>query len=167
MLNLANETELETLSPSPNQAKGNGDKVIILKGAAFGVKEEGEPITHRLNLEISRPSLTMVIGRIGSGKSTLLKGLIGELPTMAGSIQSTFKELAYCEQQPWLANGSIQNNILGYSTLETKWYETVIRSCALDKDFATLPHGDQSLVGSKGITLSGGQKARVVRLISK
>ena len=166
MLNFVNETEVETLSPPLIQSDRNSDDILILKGAAFGVKEGGAPITHGLSLEVHRSSLTMVIGRVGSGKSTLLKGLVGELPTSAGSIQSTFKESAYCEQQPWLVNDSIQNNILGHSALEAKWYETVINSCALDRDFATLPFGGLSLVGSKGISLTGGQKARVVRLIS-
>ena len=163
-MNFVNETELETLSTHPIQSARNSDDIIILKNAAFGVNEEGAPITHGLNLDVRRSSLAMVIGRVGSGKSTLLKGLIGELPLSAGSMQSIFTESAYCEQQPWLANASIQNNILGYSTMEAKWYETVIKSCALDKDFAALQFGGLTLVGSKGITLSGGQKARVVRL---
>lgn len=139
------------------------DKILILKDAAFGMKDDGTSITHGLDLEVCRSSLTMVIGKSGSGKSTLLKGLIGELPTCAGSIEKTFQESAYCEQQPWLVNDSIQNNILRHSTLEARWYETVIKACALDKDFATLPSRGLTLIESKGISLSGGQKARVVR----
>jgi ABC-type bacteriocin/lantibiotic exporter with double-glycine peptidase domain len=137
-----------------------------LRDAAFGAKEEGTPIIYGITMNVHRSSFTMVLGKVGSGKSTLLKGLVGELPIGAGSVRGTFKEAAYCEQQPWLVNDSIQNNILGHSTLEAKWYETVIKSCALDKDFATLPSGGLTIVGSKGISLSGGQKARVVSLAS-
>jgi len=103
----------------------------------------------------------MIIGKVGSGKSTLLKGLLGELPATAGSVQINFSGSAYCEQQHWLVNDTIQNNIIGQSTLEARWYETVVNACALDKDFAVLPSGGLSLIGSKGISLSGGQKARV------
>jgi ABC-type transport system involved in cytochrome bd biosynthesis fused ATPase/permease subunit len=106
----------------------------------------------------------LIIGKVGSGKSTFLKGLIGELPSTAGSMKRTFTEAAYCEQQVWLTNDTIQNNILGQSNLEARWYESVINACALDKDFETLPLGGLSIVGSKGISLSGGQKARVVCL---
>jgi ABC-type bacteriocin/lantibiotic exporter with double-glycine peptidase domain len=153
------ELELETLNL---RSVRNSGSILTLRDAAFGTKEEGALITHGINMEIRRSSFTMVIGKVGSGKSTLLKGLIGELPIGAGSMRGTFKETAYCEQQPWLVNDTIQNNILGHSTLEAKWYETVINSCALDRDFATLPSGGLTLVGSKGISLSGGQKARVV-----
>ncbi|TVY60887.1 ABC transporter FUM19 [Lachnellula suecica] len=156
-----NGIELDNLTPLNTQTDRSHDPVLRLDNAAFGVKEAGAPITHSLNMKVHRSSLTMLIGRVGSGKSTLLKGLIGELPLSAGSIHTAVTESAYCEQQPWLFNDSIQNNILGHSALEAKWYETVIKSCALDKDFATLPLGGLTLVGSKGISLSGGQKARV------
>jgi ATP-binding cassette subfamily C (CFTR/MRP) protein 1 len=165
ILNPVNEIEMESLSCHQVQSEHNSEHVIILKDAAFGIKENRAVITHGLNLEVRRSSLTMIIGKVGSGKSTVLKGLIGELPTSTGSIESKFRESSYCEQQPWLFNASIQNNILGYSPLEAKWYETVIKCCALDKDFSAFQFGDLTLVGSKGITLSGGQKARVVRLL--
>jgi ATP-binding cassette subfamily C (CFTR/MRP) protein 1 len=106
----------------------------------------------------------MIIGKVGSGKSTLLKGLIGELPVTAGSVQRKFMEVGYCEQQAWLVNDTIQSNILGQSALEARWYVTVVKACALDRDFAYLPLGELSVTGSKGISLSGGQKQRVVSL---
>jgi len=158
--------DIELASLGTLQVQSNDDKKIILmlKDAAFGVAEDGRPIIHGLNLIIYRFSLTLVIGKVGSGKSTLLKSLIGELPLSAGSMHSIFNESSYCEQQPWLINDSIQNNILGHSNLEGKWYQTVVNSCALDKDFEALPLGGLTIIGSKGISLSGGQKARVVRI---
>lgn len=134
----------------------------MLKDTAFGVGEDNRPIIQGLNLTINRYSLTLVIGNVGSGKSTLLKSLIGELPLRSGSMQITSSESSYCEQQPWLINGTIQNNILGPSTFDEEWFQTVIKSCALDRDFESLPLGKLTPIGSKGISLSGGQKARVV-----
>jgi ATP-binding cassette, subfamily C (CFTR/MRP), member 1 len=46
--------------------------------------------------------------------------------------------------------------------LDAQLYDQVIRACDLEKDFAQLEGGDDTIVGSKGLTLSGGQKQRVV-----
>jgi ATP-binding cassette subfamily C (CFTR/MRP) protein 1 len=162
MLNLTKEIEPNTLSPYQTQRIGQDTPMLTLRDVSFGTKEEGAPITQKLNMEVFRSTLTIIIGKVGSGKSTLLKGLLREIPSSTGSVEYKFSESAYCEQEPWLVNGTIQNNILGQSTLEARWYETVVAACALDKDFAALPMGDLSLIGSKGISLSGGQKARVV-----
>jgi ATP-binding cassette, subfamily C (CFTR/MRP), member 1 len=47
------------------------------------------------------------------------------------------------------------------SPYDSEWYETVIEACGLQQDLAILPDGDETVVGSKGITLSGGQKQRL------
>jgi ATP-binding cassette subfamily C (CFTR/MRP) protein 1 len=153
---------MEITSYAPSSSNQNRADILTLRNVAFGMKEEGSPIIYGINMNVTRFSLTMVIGKVGSGKSTLLKGLLGELPASVGSIRRQSTEAAYCEQQPWLINDNIRNNILGQSIFEAGWYQTVIKSCALDKDFAALPLGDLSRIGSKGISLSGGQKARVV-----
>jgi ATP-binding cassette subfamily C (CFTR/MRP) protein 1 len=72
-------------------------------------------------------------------------------------------EVAFCDQTPWLVNGTVQKNILGYSNFDGLWYNSVIHACGLEEDISNLPLGDQSLIGSKGIMLSGGQKQRIVR----
>jgi ATP-binding cassette subfamily C (CFTR/MRP) protein 1 len=142
----------------------SGTAVMKLENATFGTKEGGLPIIRSLDLNVNRSSLTMIVGKVGSGKSTLLKGLISEIPLTSGSMQRCFAEAGFCEQQAWLVNDTIQNNILGQSNLEARWYDTVVKSCALYKDFALLQLGDLSVIGSKGISLSGGQKQRLVSL---
>ena len=159
---LGSEVELRPINQQRQSTDDGTQEVTNLKGASFGIKEEGAYITRDLDLELARSTFTIIIGKVGSGKSTLLKGLIGELPLNTGTISSNISSFAYCEQEPWLVNDTIQNNILGHSALEARWYETVINACALDKDFANFPLGGLSVVGSKGISLSGGQKARVV-----
>ena len=111
-----------------------------------------------INLEIQKGSLTMIIGPIGSGKSTLMKAILGELPCSSGTIFSTSFKTAYCAQTPWLLNTSIQQNSCGLTTnsaVDEKWYSTVLFTCALDTDIQNLPEGDQTIVGSRGIALSG------------
>jgi ABC-type bacteriocin/lantibiotic exporter with double-glycine peptidase domain len=70
--------------------------------------------------------------------------------------------VAFCDPNPWLINGSVQRNILGFSKFDGPFYRAVLHACGLEDDLATFPMGDQSLVGRKGIILSGGQKQRLV-----
>lgn len=69
--------------------------------------------------------------------------------------------VAYVSQTAWLQNDSIKNNILFGLPLVEKRYKAVLTACALDKDIDYLEDGDETEIGEKGITLSGGQKARV------
>lgn len=71
-------------------------------------------------------------------------------------------QVAYCSQTPWLANSSVMENIIGFSTYEKDWYDKVVSACALEKDIEQLPHGRHTVVGSQGVALSGGQKQRLV-----
>jgi ATP-binding cassette, subfamily C (CFTR/MRP), member 1 len=154
--------ELQTFNPPKRDAEGTDNTIIKLNNASFGSKELGQPILQTLNLSIPRSTITIIIGKVGSGKSSLLKSLIGEIPLTSGTLHRQFSSSAYCDQQPWLINDTIQNNILGQAALEARWYDSVVKACALDRDFEELEAGELSLVGSKGISLSGGQKARVV-----
>ncbi|RAO71528.1 uncharacterized protein BHQ10_007540 [Talaromyces amestolkiae] len=109
-------------------------------------------------------NLVAIVGPVGSGKSTFLKGLAGETPVLQGKLFIKYLDLAFCEQTPWLANGSIRDNIIGESPLsafDAKWYSTVVTACGLDLDLKRMPAGDETLVGSNGAKLSGGQKQRI------
>ncbi|CAD2219840.1 ABC transporter transmembrane region/ABC transporter, putative [Angomonas deanei] len=77
-----------------------------------------------------------------------------------------FGSCVYCPATPWLQNDTIRGNItsgkmVSSSQMNRRWYRTVVRACALDKDFDNLPKGDQTVVGDKGMQLSMGQKVRV------
>lgn len=69
--------------------------------------------------------------------------------------------VAYTAQTPWLRNASIKDNILFGLPYVRKRYKKTLAACALEKDLSYLEDGDQTEIGEKGITLSGGQKARV------
>lgn len=105
----------------------------------------------------------MLVGPVGCGKSTLLKGLLGEVPCFGGTVQIASVSVAYCDQSPWHMNETIQQSIIAISKFDAKWYKTVLRACALEIDLKQLPRGDQTVIGSKGIALSGGQGQRIVR----
>ena len=158
--------ELHTLKPAikdlGNQAE-LGDAIIIRNGT-FGWSSSDGSVLRDISLSIRISQLSMIIGPVACGKSTLLKALLGETPSSQGFVYVSTTEVAFCDQTPWLINGSVQRNILGFSNFDGPYYNAVVHACGLEEDLAAFPMGDQSLVGSKGITLSGGQKQRLVKL---
>ena len=93
-------------------------------------------------------------------QSSLLNVIVGELAALSGSCKVIGK-IAYASQEPWIFSGTIRQNILCGLDYENERYDQVIKACALIKDFELLPQGDATLVGERGISLSGGQKARI------
>lgn len=128
-------------------------------------------IQGNVNLEIPLGSFTIISGSTGSGKSVLLRAMLGEVPSITGSIALSTRRIAYCAQSVWLPNGTIKAVIQGddppsgiMGREDEAWYREVIRTCCLTQDVDSLPNGDKSLVGTRGMNLSGGQRQRVVCL---
>lgn len=69
-------------------------------------------------------------------------------------------KIAYASQEPWLFAGSVRQNILFGRKMDQFRYDRVVKVCQLKRDFALLPYGDKTIVGERGISLSGGQRAR-------
>lgn len=101
-----------------------------------------------------------VIGPVGAGKTSLLQALLHELPLESGMIQIN-GSIAYANQEPWVFVGSVRQNILFGEKFHRQRYDAVVKTCALLKDFEQLKNGDLTLIGERGLSLSGGQKARV------
>ena len=137
-----------------------GDALIV-RGASFGFEGEKEPLIRSLDMKVPRAKLTMIIGPVGCGKTVLLKALLGEIPTISGTVQLFSDDIAYCEQSPFLMNSSIRDSILMFEEFDERWYNCVLKGCALNEDLQQLPLGDQTQIGSKGIKLSGGQCQRL------
>lgn len=64
-------------------------------------------------------------------------------------------------QPPWLQRGTLRENILFGKSFDSNWYKTVLDACCLTQDLENLHGGDLVRVGEGGMTLSGGQRARV------
>lgn len=135
---------------------------IAIRNGTFGWDAREDPVLTNITLTIPRGSFIMLIGPSGCGKSTLLKALLGEIPCQAGCVELLSESVAYCDQTPWHMNGTIQESIIAMSELDEMWYSSVIRACALNADLEQLPRGDKTVIGSKGIALSGGQSQRIV-----
>ncbi|KAH9996005.1 P-loop containing nucleoside triphosphate hydrolase protein [Russula vinacea] len=128
--------------------------------------------TERGSITASDRQLTVVTGPTASGKTALLMALLGEMTTLSGKIIMSKRlshvdefglthSIAYGAQSPWLRHQSIKDNILfGYPYDDTR-YNAVIEACALRPDLDMLEDGDATEIGARGVSLSGGQKARV------
>lgn len=114
---------------------------------------------HSIDLRIKEGEFVIVTGTIGSGKSSLLSAIAGSMVKTSGSV-TLGGEAVYCGSS-WVQNATVQENICFGSAFDKTWYDTVVKACSLTRDFEILPAGDQTEVGERGITLSGGQKARI------
>lgn len=130
--------------------------------ALFGEKKSIDKPTFKmgpLNLEIRHGEFIAITGQIGCGKSSLLQAIGGIMKRTSGIVEVDGK-LITCGA-PWVQNATVKNNILFGLPYDEEWYERVIFSTCLQNDLDMLPAGDQTEVGERGITLSGGQKARL------
>ena len=119
-----------------------------------------QPSIKNLDFEIKKGSLLGVIGPVGSGKSTLMNVFLDETEDYAGKKELS-RNISIAPQEAWIFEGSIRENILMGTKYDEKLYKQVTKAACLIADFNILPNGDQTLVGDKGVTLSGGQRARV------
>lgn len=113
-----------------------------------------------INLTALKGQLVCIVGRVGTGKSALLKSLLGELHKDEGSVVVK-GSIAYVPQEPWLMNTTLKENVLFGHRYDPEFYQKAIKACALIPDLAILPDGDETEIGERGVSLSGGQKARV------
>ncbi|KAL9978312.1 hypothetical protein ACROYT_G015811 [Oculina patagonica] len=105
-------------------------------------------------------NMLAITGAVGSGKSSLLTAILGELPLCEGKI-SYHGKVAYVPQIPWIFSGTIRENILFGLPFDEEKFQNVIEVCSLTKDLSIFSNGDLTEIGQRGVTLSGGQKARV------
>jgi ATP-binding cassette, subfamily C (CFTR/MRP), member 1 len=133
-----------------------------------------------INCTLQGPGLHMIAGDNGSGKTTFLQAVLHEVPLSPESVITVAAEseggssldlhprIAYCGHDPWILRDTVKRNIvLGdpefvtRGTIDEMRYQSVLDTCYLRQDISQWPHGDMTLVGEKGVTMSGGQKARV------
>jgi ATP-binding cassette subfamily C (CFTR/MRP) protein 4 len=104
--------------------------------------------------------LVAVVGVAGGGKSTLLQVMLKEIPISSGNLSVT-GSLSYAPQEPWVFTGTLRENIVFGEKMDNRKFQEVIKVCCLEHDISRFSYGVNTLVGEKGVMLSGGQKARV------
>ncbi|KIS68280.1 putative bile acid-exporting ATPase [Mycosarcoma maydis] len=139
--------------------------------------DEGAFCLREINLRFPVGKLSIIAGPVGSGKTTLLLSLLGETRQLSGRTfmpcpvaratapidraTGLSESVAYCSQSPWLLGTTLKENVLFGSRYDERRYRAVVKACALEPDLKMLEYGDETEVGEKGTSLSGGQKARI------
>lgn len=144
---------------------------IQVTGLTYHYDDTGRGIED-VNLCLKRGSFVVLTGRIGSGKTTLLRALLGLLPRQRGEIRWNGQIVedpagffvpprsAYTAQVPSLFSESIKDNILLGLPEERVDLAGAVRLAVLEQDIEDLEHGLDTLIGSKGVKISGGQRQR-------
>ncbi|XP_024611054.1 multidrug resistance-associated protein 4 isoform X7 [Neophocaena asiaeorientalis asiaeorientalis] len=152
---------LDEITQCNPQLPSDGKMIVDVQDfTASWDKASETPTLQGLSFTVRPGELLAVVGPVGAGKSSLLSAVLGELPPSQGLV-SVHGRIAYVSQQPWVFSGTLRSNILFGKKYEKERYEKVIKACALKKDLQLLEDGDLTVIGDRGTTLSGGQKARV------
>ncbi|KAK4461356.1 hypothetical protein QBC42DRAFT_227415 [Cladorrhinum samala] len=144
-----------------------------------GDQREAHSMLHNVTLEFPTGKLSVISGKTGSGKSLLLAAILGEVKILDGHIKMptppTIDEdaafipqsewivpelVAFVSQTPWIEGGTVKENVVFGLPFVEERYRKVLAACALEKDIELLVDGDETEVGPKGVTLSGGQRWR-------
>ncbi|XP_078175279.1 ABC transporter C family member 3-like [Carex rostrata] len=142
-------------------SKGSSKVAVEVQNGTFSWDFESEVTTLKdLNFRVLHGTRVALCGTVGSGKSSLLLSILGEMPKVSGEVK-LWGSTAYVSQLPWIQSGKIQDNILFGTEMNRDRYDNVLQACSLNKDLQMLPHGDQTIIGERGINLSGGQKQRI------
>jgi ATP-binding cassette, subfamily B, bacterial len=125
-----------------------------------------------VDLDLERGAFMVITGRVGAGKTTLLRALLGLVPRDAGEIRwngrlvddpATFMvppRCAYTAQAPRLFSETIRDNILMGEAASNEALAGAVALAVFDADLAGFDAGLETLVGARGVTLSGGQLQR-------
>jgi ABC-type multidrug transport system fused ATPase/permease subunit len=145
---------------------------ISLRNVSFAHKNR-ETLLNDINLDIKKDTVTALVGPSGSGKSTIINLLLRLYDTKQGSvnvdgidikdldISSYLKHVGYVSQDTFIFNGSIKDNIsFGEAFLDAEIIEAAIKANA-HSFIEQLPQGYDTIVGDRGMRLSGGEQQRI------
>ncbi|TID19224.1 hypothetical protein CANINC_003794 [Pichia inconspicua] len=157
---ISDEIEDDVITRFP-AAKKNDDVAVEIRDADFlWSRQPYKTALVNINFKAKKGELNCILGKVGSGKSALIQALLGSLHKTKGSV-AIAGTVAYVPQTAWIMNGTIRENILFGCKYDPNFYQKTLEACALLSDLDILTDGDQTQVGEKGISLSGGQKARL------
>ncbi|CAD8149098.1 unnamed protein product [Paramecium pentaurelia] len=123
-----------------------------------------DPILKNLQLKIEIGEFVTIIGDVASGKSSLISAILGEMVYNVQRQAPTIKingRVAYVSQKSWIQNATLRDNILFGLPYDEKKYNDAIKYSCLEQDIKILDKGETTMIGEKGVNLSGGQKARI------
>ena len=143
----------------------------LLFDQIFFSYSEGKEVLKGLNLQVQEGEKVVLLGTSGSGKSTILKILMGMERAQSGTIsiggQNTmdlgedriFKEISYIQQEVFIFDGTIRENISLFQTYREEELQSVIERAGLRN--LVKEKGLDYLCGENGAALSGGERQRI------
>jgi ATP-binding cassette subfamily B protein len=157
----------------PYTPKGAAHRLGALEvsGLTYKYPDSGRGI-EGIDLHLRRGSFTVITGRVGSGKTTLLRTLLGLLPKDAGELRwngelvtdpagfFTPPRSAYTAQVPLLFSESLRDNILMGLPEEHVDLSAAVQMAVMEQDVTALEHGLDTVLGARGVKISGGQRQR-------
>ncbi|XP_038515360.1 multidrug resistance-associated protein 9 isoform X5 [Canis lupus familiaris] len=132
------------------------------QGVAGPEEQSGSPklVLHNISFVVRKGKVLGICGNVGSGKSSLIAALLGQMRLQQG-IVAVNGTVAYVSQQAWIFHGNVRENILFGEKYDHQRYQHTIQVCALQGDLNSLPYGDLTEIGERGLNLSGGQRQRI------
>uniref|UniRef100_A0A8D1PBM2 ATP-binding cassette sub-family C member 12 n=1 Tax=Sus scrofa TaxID=9823 RepID=A0A8D1PBM2_PIG len=153
-------------NPKKHFLKKQRPEAYSMNPAAQGVtgpeEQCGSPksVLHNISFVVRKGKVLGICGNVGSGKSSLIAALLGQMQLQQG-IVAVNGTLAYVSQQAWIFHGNVRENILFGEKYDHQRYQHTVRVCALQEDLSSLPYGDLTEIGERGLNLSGGQRQRI------
>ncbi|KAK5640037.1 hypothetical protein RI129_010848 [Pyrocoelia pectoralis] len=136
------------------------ENAIILHNVSVRKSGETSDLLSDISFKIKRGHLVAIVGPVGSGKTSLVHVILKELSLSSGSLEIS-GSCSYAPQEPWIFTSTVRQNIIFSSSIEQKRYEEVLNVCELKHDLGALSQHDLTIVGDRGASLSGGQRARI------
>ncbi|KAH9244491.1 hypothetical protein BASA81_018091, partial [Batrachochytrium salamandrivorans] len=118
-------------------------------------------ILSNITLRVRKGELVGVCGPVGSGKSSLINAVLGEMQRSGGQVGIRSRRIGYATQTPWIVTGTIKDNILFGQSYNADHFAKVLHASALEQDMDRFPEREHTMIGERGVTLSGGQRARL------
>ena len=101
-----------------------------------------------------------VVGKVGCGKTTFLQSVMEETQVMKGNFRVN-GSIAYVEQEPFIISASVKKNIMFGRPFDQEKFDDAIKYSCLTRDIQILGRGVDTIIGERGVNVSGGQKARI------
>ncbi|KAJ2056822.1 hypothetical protein GGI17_005989 [Coemansia sp. S146] len=151
----------ETFNTIAHEKGGESEIVpsITMDNCSFRWERQAN-LLKQVTLNSTGEDLVAVVGKTGSGKSSLLLAMCRELEMTKGT-GTVVGRIGYMEQSPWIMNDTMRTNILFGRDFDEEYYWKVIHACALTRDLESWPDSDLTIIGERGINISGGQRARL------
>ncbi|CAL6059562.1 Xenobiotic-transporting_ATPase / Multidrug resistance-associated protein [Hexamita inflata] len=154
-------TSIYSFAPSTKKCLLNAFYDLQVIKQLLSTTTQQVPSVHELDFCVKKGQLIGLQGQVGSGKSSIFNAILGEMNLVGTGNISICGKVAFCPQNSPIFASTIRENICFYQPYDEAKYNRIVDICCLNPDFEIFNARDLTEVGGKGVTLSGGQRARI------